>query len=951
MSMSEEEVGASLAGRRVPNTAGTTGVIGGVHAGTTASARAGLKVDTQQVKSLNTELNQTLSVVTKISNVLAKMKFPGSGGGASGSNSQVGGYIKGIAVNAPGSLAPGGTASGGGSGTSGVTAALAGNGGKYDSNQMGAFGKYAAISAGGAMMGAIDNRIDRGANYALTADRYNVVMQQQYGMSQNQVMNKMRKPLANYRLGTDGINQLMGFQMQTGFQATPQLANSLAGIRAITGYSKTAGDVIGDQQAMMDPTVANRMLYMTGTNAYNFNGGLNDPMKMRQDLVRSMGLTNASILKGAKGPGSVTRARMTDAGISSQMQDEVLTYAQENLTYQSKGGKGMYNPSDKAQRKKMGIEGNFATQTEETDRLRQSREEDFSRRQLDNMASMEKMTQSMVKLLGGIEDKMSALVGARTSTRGIAKMIGSGLQIAGGIASFVAPEFGLPMMGLGTVLSGASGDPVGASGSGGNSTNTKSSSAGDGGLMVPYGYGGKKVPLGQLKSMPQFSNLNPKLQDRLLNMFRANPNVGIGGGGRTTEQQKQMFLSRYRKSSAKTDIYWNGSYWEHVSGAAAAPPGSSMHEIGLAADLVGDMDWIKKNAGKFGLRSFFDVNNEPWHVQPAELPASRSEYEKEGAPWGNGAGGAGTTDSTSPTDAVNAKLNPDARETAAGGSGSSTGFSNLRDFSGMSISQILSAMQQDSGSLLGTGGPTRGNSANAALGTGSGTGGTPSTLSSTPASGSAGAGSMAAAQAAFANGARGEALMKMIAIAGRESHWNPGAVNHNTSDRGEWQINGANHAALVKAGILKAGSTADMEQQLLDLNTNAKAMWFLSRQGTNWAPWRGSDHSSIAGPMHGKAGWDPNGSELWNTDKYIGEAKTAAMKLDSSYKGDPTGERSGKMASSGTTMVTSSPTYQITIAPQITFVGTPQSNDLQKIAQEVTSLIEQNVHTMKMRQS
>ena len=59
-----------------------------------------------------------------------------------------------------------------------------------------------------------------------------------------------------------------------------------------------------------------------------------------------------------------------------------------------------------------------------------------------------------------------------------------------------------------------------------------------------------------------------------------------------------------------------------------------MHEVGLAADLVGDFTWLGKNVGRFGLMTFAEVNNEPWHVQPVELPKGRKQYEQQGSKWG-----------------------------------------------------------------------------------------------------------------------------------------------------------------------------------------------------------------------------------------------------------------------------------------------------------------------------
>ena len=113
--------------------------------------------------------------------------------------------------------------------------------------------------------------------------------------------------------------------------------------------------------------------------------------------------------------------------------------------------------------------------------------------------------------------------------------------------------------------------------------------------------------------------------------------VGLGVGWRSEDQQRAMFLDRYEVHEHGKTL-WEGKRWRKKSAnlATAAPPGRSMHEIGLAADLAGDHAWVVSNAGRFALKHFAFVNNEPWHVQPFELPNSRRDYERSGKPWKSG---------------------------------------------------------------------------------------------------------------------------------------------------------------------------------------------------------------------------------------------------------------------------------------------------------------------------
>lgn len=62
-----------------------------------------------------------------------------------------------------------------------------------------------------------------------------------------------------------------------------------------------------------------------------------------------------------------------------------------------------------------------------------------------------------------------------------------------------------------------------------------------------------------------------------------------------------------------------------------AKPGNSNHEgfmddEAVAIDTVPSESWtwMEANCQRFGLRTFRDVNNEPWHVQPNDIPASRN---------------------------------------------------------------------------------------------------------------------------------------------------------------------------------------------------------------------------------------------------------------------------------------------------------------------------------------
>jgi hypothetical protein len=467
----------------------------------------------------------------------------------------------------------------------------------------------------------IDSRVDRNRSYALPADNLSVQLQQQYGMSQQQVMTNLRGPLRGYRLGAGGINELLSMQSRTGINARMQ-AGSVEGIRTLMGYGYSTGDVTNYIESMGQADTVNRMFMMTGTSLYGIGGRQKSAQQVNQELIQRLGLNNREVIQAGRQSGSVIRQRLQMAGLDQGAQDILLQYAESNVGFRERGGKGFYDPSKKADRERMGVEGNYATQVEETERVKVDREEQMYKRQADNYAQMERNLQNVNKLLKEFEDRLSGVVGAKTSMRGFGSLLRPALGIAGAIG--------------GAFIGGPAGAMAGYAA--GNTVGSFFGDATEGTGSASPGRIASENPTTKTKNTTQLASLKPVLRDPLAKVLAARPGISIGQGYRSPDQQKQMFLSRYYRTNEQTDTYYDGSYWEKKPGVAkAAPPGLSYHEIGLAADLVfatdADRQWLQQNAGKFGLDEFSRIG-EPWHVQSKAYPSSRRQYEEAGAPFG-----------------------------------------------------------------------------------------------------------------------------------------------------------------------------------------------------------------------------------------------------------------------------------------------------------------------------
>lgn len=100
-------------------------------------------------------------------------------------------------------------------------------------------------------------------------------------------------------------------------------------------------------------------------------------------------------------------------------------------------------------------------------------------------------------------------------------------------------------------------------------------------------------------------------------LSRATDRLIDAGGGRIT------FVSGYR-SPAEQQTLWDAAIAKYgdpeIADNWVAPPGSSMHERGLAVDLGGDLELAARLVARLHLPMWRPLANEPWHF---ELSGSR----------------------------------------------------------------------------------------------------------------------------------------------------------------------------------------------------------------------------------------------------------------------------------------------------------------------------------------
>lgn len=454
-----------------------------------------------------------------------------------------------------------------------------------------------AVQTATAGIGWAGARAEASAPYMLTADRTGMLYRQMYGGTQLEYQNKYRAPLLGSKadpllLGNGGVEAMLGLQATTGLNAT-QMARGVQGIRVASGFGYSTSDANAMIGALASPGSSNLMTIMTGMGLYGPGGQARDPMDVIRNTVQRMGLTDEDMVQGAFQPGSMTRANLSRSGLPEDMQNLVLQYAQQNLEFRKKGGEGMYDPASKRDRQRMGVEEGYATEFERTRVEETRREEQFYRRQVDNYDQMEHNTQALIKLTASIEDTLSGAIGKKISTTNL-----PALRIAGGIGKTLGPL--LMSAGVATTV-------------------------GSGGGLAPVGLGLMAVG-GLLTAMSGDPDdvIQPGMEagfsGNLHAMATAAEKEGhvlsLTSGVRSESEQRALFLERHDEDPNGNRMYGGKSYSLNAAGRAkgyAAPPGHSLHQLGMAADLGprSAWTWIGANASRFGLRV---AEGEPWHV-------------------------------------------------------------------------------------------------------------------------------------------------------------------------------------------------------------------------------------------------------------------------------------------------------------------------------------------------
>ena len=152
----------------------------------------------------------------------------------------------------------------------------------------------------------------------------------------------------------------------------------------------------------------------------------------------------------------------------------------------------------------------------------------------------------------------------------------------------------------------------------------------------PHGYGSTTLTLAEVRQRHRH-RYHPEAWRRieaamvaaqgLLGLAEHEGLCGIGGGARTREEQAASY-ARDPNTFAPPDRSFH-QVWTWASGATGAQAVDWVGRNGRHAEA---WRWLRDHGGLYGLRTFHDVNGEPWHTQCVDVPLSVSAWLNAGKP-------------------------------------------------------------------------------------------------------------------------------------------------------------------------------------------------------------------------------------------------------------------------------------------------------------------------------
>ena len=146
-------------------------------------------------------------------------------------------------------------------------------------------------------------------------------------------------------------------------------------------------------------------------------------------------------------------------------------------------------------------------------------------------------------------------------------------------------------------------------------------------ITAPNGYRNQLVSVDELHRR-HASKMHPEFARRLFACIEGSGGlVGIGGGWRSSEQQAASY-ARDPNTFARP----GSSFHETQHFASGIDGYAAVDTVGRDGENDRAWTWLRDHGGRFGLRTFWDVNGEPWHVQCNDIPAGVSSWRAAGSP-------------------------------------------------------------------------------------------------------------------------------------------------------------------------------------------------------------------------------------------------------------------------------------------------------------------------------